>query len=299
MDWINYHHLLYFWAVAKEGGIARACEKLHLSQPTISMQIKQLEASLGEKLFAKSGRGLVLTDIGQTVFRYADEIFNLGREMVDTVKGRPTGRPLRMVVGIADCMPKLIVYQLLRPALKLPEQVQLVCMEDSPEKLLAELSASSLDLVLTDAPITQNVRVKAFNHLLGESSLSVFGTPDLAERYLPGFPQSLNGAPMLMPMSKGAVRRALDHWLDQMGIRPQIVGEFQDSALIKVFGGGGAGLFFGPSVIKAEICRQYGVVEVGRVDEVRERFYAVSVERRLKHPAVVAISEAAKTKLFV
>ncbi len=208
MDWINYHHLLYFWAVAKEGGIARACEKLHLSQPTISMQIKQLEASLGEKLFAKSGRGLVLTEIGQTVFRYADEIFNLGREMVDTVKGRPTGRPLRMVVGIADCMPKLVVYQLLRPALNLPEKVQLVCLEDSPEKLLAELSASSLDLVLTDSPITQTVRVKAFNHLLGESSLSVFGTEDLAKQYQRQFPQSLNGAPLLMPMTKSAVRRA-------------------------------------------------------------------------------------------
>jgi len=299
MDWINYHHLLYFWTVAKEGGIARACEKLHLSQPTISMQIKQLETALGEKLFMKSGRGLAMTDIGQTVFRYADEIFTLGREMLDTVKGRPTGRPLRLVVGIADSMPKLVVYQLLTPALQLPEKIQLSCYEDSPERLLTELSHNSLDLVLTDAPIAHNVRVKAFNHLLGESSLSVFGSSRLVAKYRKGFPQSLTGAPILLPMPKGAVRRAIDHWLDENQLRPQIVGEFQDSALLKVFGSGGAGLFFGPSVIAREIRDQFAVDEIGRVDEVRERFYAISVERRLKHPAVVAISEAAKTKLFV
>jgi LysR family transcriptional activator of nhaA len=299
MDWINYHHLLYFWMVAKEGGIARACEKLHLSQPTISMQLKQLETSLGEKLFAKSGRGLVLTEVGQTVYRYADEIFSLGREMMDTVKGRPTGRPLRLVVGISDSMPKLVVHQLLAPALKLPEKVQLVCYEDSTDKLLTELSASGLDLLLTDAPIAHNVRVKAFNHLLGESSLSVFGAKELAAKHRKEFPKSLDGAPLLMPMTKGAVRRAIDHWLEQSKLRPLIVGEFQDSALAKVFGANGAGLFFGPTVIQEQICHQYGVSLLGEIEAVRERVYAVSVERRLKHPAVVAISEAAKSQLFV
>ena len=298
MEWLNYHHLLYFWTVARLGSIARATEELYLSQPTISTQIRALEQSLGEKLFVRTGRNLVLTEAGQIVFRYADEIFSLGRELTDSLKGRSIGRPVRFMVGVADVLPKLIAYRLLEPALHLAEPIRIVCQEDRTDRLLAELAVHGLDIVLTDAPVGPTVKVRAFNHHLGECGITVFGSLSLAKRYRRKFPQSLNGAPFLLPTDTTSLRHSLNQWFDTENVHPFIVGEFDDSALLKVFGQSGIGLFVGPSIIEPEIRKQYGVHIVGRITTVRERFYAISVERKLKHPAVIAISDAARQKLF-
>lgn len=298
MDWLNYHHLLYFWVVAREGSVTRASEQLHLSQPTISAQIRSLEESMGQKLFARSGRNLVLTEIGKMVFRYADSIFPLGRELMDAVKGKPANQTQRVVIGIADVLPKLVAYRLIEPALKLQPPAQVVCREDTPERLLAELSLGNYDVVLSDAPVSPVVKVKAFSHMLGECPVLVFGGAQFARKYRKGFPQSLTGAPFLLPTDNAALRRSVDQFFDQQGIRPQLVGEFQDSALMKAFGLAGAGMFVGPSVIETEVKRQYNSIVVGELKNVRERFFAISVERKLKHPAVVAISEAARKELF-
>ena len=298
MEWLNYHHLLYFWAVAREGGVTRASEQLRLAQPTISGQLKALEEALGEKLFERAGRRLVLTDVGRVVYRYADEIFTLGRELQDTLKGRPTGRPVRFTVGVADAVPKLVAYRLLRPALTLPEPVHVVCREDKPDRLLSELGVHSLDLVLSDAPASPGVKVKAYSHLLGETPVAFFGTDALAAAHRRGFPRSLDGAPVLLPTEGSSLRRSLEQWFDAEGLRPRVVGEIEDSALLKVFGQAGTGLFPAPVAIEAEIRVQFGVKVVGRVDAVKARFYALSAERKLKHPAVLAIREAARSQLF-
>jgi LysR family transcriptional activator of nhaA len=298
MEWLNYHHLLYFWTVAKEGSIARACEKLRLAQPTISGQLRLLEDTLGEKLFVKQGRGLAMTEVGQVVYRYADEIFGLGRELQDVLKGRPRGRPLRLLAGVSDLIPKLIAYRVLRPALEMPEPVQIVCDEGPPEHLLAELAEHRMDVVLSDAPIPPNVSVKAYNHLLGTSTASIFAAPQLAARYRKNFPECLDGAPFLLPMQGSSLRRPLEQWFDSEHIRPALVGEFKDRALMTTFGQAGAGLFAGPTAIEKEIREQYRVLSIGRVESIVEHFYAISAERKLKHPAVVTISDAAREKLF-
>ncbi|MFB3776304.1 MAG: transcriptional activator NhaR [Bryobacteraceae bacterium] len=298
MEWLNYHHLLYFWMVAREGSIARACKTLHLAQPTISGQLRLLEENLGEKLFARAGRGLVLTETGRVVYRYAEEIFGLGKELQSVLKGKTKGRPLRLHVGISDWVPKLVAYRLLQPAMALPEPVHLICQESAPERLLAGLSEHQLDVVLSDAPVTSLTRVKAFNHLLGACGVTLFAAPALAGRYRDGFPASLDGAPVLLPVEGCTLRRSLDQWFDSHGIRPQLVGEFQDSALLKTFGQAGAGIFAAPSVIEKEIVDNYQTELVGRLDAVTERFYAISVERRIRHPAVLAISDAARDNLF-
>lgn len=298
MEWLNYHHLLYFWTVARAGSVSAAAAELRLAQPTISSQLRALEDHLGEKLFHRTGRRLTLTETGRVALRYADEIFGLGRELMDTLKGRPTGRPARLVVGVSDALPKLIAYRLLQPALRLPEPIRIVCREDRTDRLLAELAVHALDLVLADAPIGATVKVRAFNHLLGECGVTFFGTTALAKASRRRFPRSLDGAPMLLPTDNTTLRRGLDHWFEQQQIRPRIVSEFEDSALLKVFGQEGRGIFAGPSAIEREIQTQYGVRVVGRTDAVRERFYAISVERRLNHPALVAICAAAREKLF-
>ncbi len=298
MAWLNYHHLLYFWTVAREGTIARATQKLHLTQPTISAQIHALEESLGEKLFVRSGRRLVLTEIGQIVYRYAEEIFTLGRELQDVLAGQPSGRPLRLTVGIADQVPKLLAHRLLAPALGMAEPVHVICREDKPERLFAELMTHALDLVLTDAPVSAETRVRAFNHALGDTGVAIFGVAPLADKYRRGFPRSLDGAPFLLPTEGTSLRRSLEEWFDQERIRPAVVGEFSDSALLKVFGMGGVGLFAAPTAIGDDVRRQYEVKLVGAVDGVRETFYAITIERRLRHPAVMAISEAARNRLF-
>ena len=297
MEWLNYHHLLYFWTVAREGTIARASEELRLAQPTISGQIRVLEDQLGEKLFQRSGRNLVLTDMGRLVYRYADDIFGLGRELMDTLKDRPTGRPMRFQVGVADEVSKVIAYRLLEPAMRLPQPLYMVCRDGAADRLLTELATHSLDLVIADTPISPTIKVKAFSHALGETSVTVFGTPKLAASRKKGFPNSLDGAPFLLPTIGKTLRRTLDQFFDQQGIRPRIVAELDDSALLTTFGQAGAGLFVAPTVLEREVTRQFGVTTVGRLDAVRERYFAISVERRLKHPAVVAISEAANEML--
>ena len=298
MEWLNDHPLLYFWTVARTGGVSAASAELRLAQPTISGQLRMLEDHFGEKLFHRVGRRLELTDVGRLVYRYADEIFTLGRELTDAVRGRPTGRPLRFAVGVDDQVPKLIAYRLMEPALKLSEPVRLVCHEDKTERLLADLAVHALDLVLTDAPLSPSIKVRAFSHLLGECGTTIFAAKSLATRYRRRFPSSLDGAPLLMPTDNTALRRALDQWLAQNNVRPVVVSEFADSALLSAFGERGVGLFAAPTAIEAEVRRQYDVQAIGRIEQVRQRFYAISIERRLKHPAVVAISEAAKEKLF-
>ncbi len=298
MKWLNYHHLLYFWVVAREGSIARACEHLDLAQPTISSQLRKLEKSLGEKLFKRVGRNLVLTEAGTVVFRYADEIFTLGRELTDVLGGRPSGSPVKFTVGVPDVLPKLITCRLLEPALRMPEEVQLTCVEGRLQDLLSDLAVHRLDIVLSEAPMPPTFNIRAYSHLLGECGVSLFGTADLARKLRRRFPNSLEDAPILLPVRTTTLRRSLDLWFESNDIRPTITGEFDDSALLKAFGQAGLGVFAAPSAIASEICRQYRVRVIGELPEIHERFYAISVERRLKHPAVVALSEAARSELF-
>ena len=298
MEHLNYHHLRVFWTVAREGGVTRASEKLHVSQPTVTTQVRALEQALGQKLFTRSGRRLVLTDLGRSAYRYADEIVGLGQELMDRMKGGSPGREIRLTVGIADVLPKLIAYRILEPALRLPEPVRVEGIEDTPERLLAELAVFGLDVVLADAPVGPAVRVRAYNHLLGECAVSVFGAERLARGYRRGFPRSLDGAPFLLPRTHSALRLALDDWFEREGVRPHIVGEFDDSALMKALGQAGLGLFPAPSPIAGEVCRQYDVRSIGTIESVRQRFYAITVDRKIKHPAVIAICESARRKLF-
>jgi len=299
MDWLNYHHLLYFWTTARLGSVSRAAEELHLAQPTISAQLRALEQSFGHKLFVRRGRNLALTNSGQTVFRYAEEIFSLGRELGAAMRGEAgVERHARFAIGIADSLPKLTTYRLLEPALKFRDSLRLFVRIDKADRLLADLAVHHLDLVLTDAPLTHDVSVRAYNHLLGECGVNVFGAPELAERYRKGFPKSLSGAPFLLQTRNTTLRQNLEQWFEARGIRPQVTGEVEDMAMLQVLGQHGHGLFVAPSVVADRICKHYEVITLGELPEVRERFYAISVERRLQHPAVVAISEAARNRLF-
>lgn len=297
MDWLNYHHLHYFWVVAREGSVTAACDVLHLSQPTISGQIRELEKAVKAPLFAKAGRGLALTDTGRAVFRYADDIFALGRELMDVVSGRPVGQPVRLRVGVVDVLPKLIAHLLIEPALRLPEPVRVVCVEGKLDRLAAELTIHNLDVVLSDTPLPPTVKAKVYTHQLGECGVTIVGVPKLAEAHKPGFPKSLDGVPFLLPTEGTVLRRSLAQWFDAQGIRPVIRGEFEDSALLKTFGRSGEGVFAVPTVAERDVRRHYGVKRIGRAAGLRERFYAISVERKLKHPAVVAITEQARRHL--
>jgi LysR family transcriptional activator of nhaA len=295
----NYNHLYYFWTVAREGTVTGAAQALHLTPQTISSQLRVLEESLGAPLFARSGRHLVLTDTGRLAFGYADEIFRLGAEMTEAIKGRSTGRPLQFSVGVVDVVPKPVAYRLLEPALHLPDQpVRILCREGKLDALLADIAIHKLDMVLADTPLGSALNVRAFNHPLGECGITFFAAPALAARCRDGFPQSLADVPMLVPAETTALRGALMHWFDQQGIRPQIVGELEDRALMQAFGQAGVGVFMSPSVIDKEIARQYEVEPVGGTAEVRERYYAISAERRLRHPAVLAVSQAARLDIF-
>ncbi len=298
MDWLNYHHLHYFWRVAREGGLVPASSRLRLSPSTVSEQVRSLERALGEQLFTKSGRRLVLTDMGRVALRYADEIFALGRELQDALKGRATGRSPRLLVGIADVVPKVVARRLLEPALELPDSVQLVCLENKPERLFADLAAHDLDVVITDGPVPPSIPIRAFSHLLGECGIDFLASPDLARTHAKRFPDSLSGAPVLLPTQGTTLRRSLDEWFAKRGIRPRVVGEFDDSALLTAFGEAGRGVFPIPSAITREVSRQHGVRTVGRAADVRERYYAITVERRIEQPAVVAISREGRASLF-
>jgi LysR family transcriptional activator of nhaA len=298
MAWLNYHHLLYFWTVVREGSISAAARKLRVSQPTVSEQLKLLEGSLELELFTRSGGKLALTESGAHVYRYADEIFTLGHELQDSLRGLHTPRTPRLVVGVADVVPKLIASRLLEPALKLKEEVRIVCHEDKQDRLLAELAIHTLDVVLTDAPVAPYSNVRAYSHLLGECGVTLFARKEQAERLRRHFPKSLEGMPFLLPAENTSLRRGLGRWMDEQKLRPKIRGEFQDSALLKAFGHLGAGVFPGPTAIESEIRAQYGVEVVGRLDDVRERFYAITVDRKLRHPAVQAIYRTAREELF-
>lgn len=299
MDWLNYHHLLYFWTVAKEGGVSKAAEVLHLAQPTLSSQIKKLEKSIGHSLFVRSGRNLTLTDTGQLVYRYADEIFGLGRELADVLHNRTDEEKSRFLVGVQGALPKLAVYELLRPALESEDdKYQVVCFEGKLNELLGELALHRLDVVIADRPLAPDTHVRAFNHLLGKCGVTVCGTGRLARKYQKNFPESLDSAPMLLPTQNTSLRRLLEQWFDDNRIHPKIAHEFEDSSVLKVFGQEGHGLFVTPTAVEDDVCRQYGVKVVGRLPEIVERFYAISIEKRLKHPAVVKISNSARENLF-
>ena len=298
MEWLNYHHLFYFWKVLRAGSIARACEELRLAPPTISAQLRNLEDQLGEKLLRKSGRRLVPTEMGQIAFRYADEIFSLGQELMDAIKQRSTDKPVRLVVGVADVLPKEIAQELIEPALHLPKPVVLRCHEANLEALMARLAIHEVDLVLSDAPVTPTLNVRAFNHLLGESGVAWIGIAHLAKKYRPNFPKSLNGAPILLPTDDTAIRRKLDRWFDAHSIRPSLVGEFDDFALLRAFGQTGAGVFPIPQVLAKKFQTLYGFHRIGEAAGVTGQFYAVSVERKLKNAAVIAICERARQQTF-
>jgi LysR family transcriptional activator of nhaA len=299
MEWLNYHHLQYFWMVAKEGSIVRASEELRLAHPTISGQIHKLEDVLGEKLFARRGRSLVLTEAGRVAYRYADEIFSLGREFTDTLKGRASGRPLRLVVGVADVLPPSLVRRFLEPAFRLGQPVRVICRADkSVDEFVAELALHRVDVVIADGPAGSGVPVRAFSHPLGECGTSFFASPKLKLPKRRRFPRSLDGAPFLLPGAPSTVRRSLEQWFASADVRPTIVGEFDDSALAKSFGAEGMGVFAAPTVIEREVLQQDRVRLIGRSDAVRQLFYAISVERKIKHPAVVAICKSARQDIF-
>jgi len=297
MQWLNYHHLYYFWTIAHEGSVTAAADKLQLSRPTVTGQLRSLERALGNKLFRQSGRRLALTEFGLKVLSYADDIFATGQELQQALRG-VQGDSQRLIVGVPDEMPKLIVFRLLQPAFNLPERPRIICREGKRDDLLAELAVHRLDLVLSDAPLDSSSSVKAFNHKLGECGVTFFARADSAKKLKRNFPTSLNGQPMLLPTQSTTMRRLIDRWFDEREIQPLITAEFEDSALMKVFGQSGGGSFPAPSVIEREVIRQYGVQPVGRVESLRERFFAISVERKLRHPAIVAITASAREGLF-
>jgi len=295
---LNFKHLRYFWMVAKAGSIARASERLHLTPQSISGQLATLEAALGVQLFQRVGRQLELTETGRRTLSYADEIFTLGDELVDMLRDPPAQRALVFKVGIADVVPKSVAYRLVAPALRIDEPVRLVCREGPLESLLAELSVHRLDMVIADRAMPANVNVRGYNHFLGESALSVFAAPELAADLTRPFPSCIDNAPFLLPGADVAIRPRLMQWFDEQRIRPRVVGEFDDSALLKAFGQAGSGLFVSPAAIADYVCSQYGVKILGTIDAVREQLYAITTERRLTHPAVVAISRVARDEVF-
>ncbi|MCA9186767.1 MAG: LysR family transcriptional regulator [Pirellulaceae bacterium] len=294
MDWLNYHHLLNFWLVAREGSVQRASELLHVTPASVSVQIKQLERTFGARLFRKQGRGLALTEMGDEVATYADTIFATGRELMEMVRGRPVGRPVEFRVGIRDVMPKLLAYQLLQPALELQPPVRLICQEGEMSQLVSDLAIHKLDVILSDRALDPLYRVQAYSHRLGDSEVVVVGTKRLAKKVINGFPGSLDRAPFLLPTDNSVLRRQLDQWFSDLSIVPQVRGEFADSAMMKIAGVNGLGLFAIPAIMEEELLNIYGLQHVGTILGVREQYYAVSVERRIKHPAVMAIRERAQ-----
>lgn len=298
MDWLNYHHLFYFWTVARAGSISAACQELLLAPPTISAQIHELEASLGEKLFTRSGRGLALTETGRLVYRYADEIFSLGRELVDMVRGRSVGISVQINIGVNDVIPKLVAYRLLEPVVQLPERSRISCIEGTPAQLLPALAVHDLDLVLSDAPADPHIKVRAFSHLLGECGITLFALPKQARKLRQGFPKSLDGAPALLPAIGSTLRSTLDRWFEAVDVRPRVVGEFEDIALLSTFGEHGQGFFAGYDVVQADLVRSLHVEPIGSIKDHTERFFAITVERRIRHPAVAAVTKAARDRLF-
>ena len=291
---LNYQHLFYFWSVVRTGSLTRACEELALSAPTISAQMRTLEARLGEKLLAKSGRTLVPTEMGRLVYSYADQIFGLGQDLLEALEHRPTARPLRLVVGIDDVVPKEIAYRILKPTLAMKRPVRLLCREGTLERLLASLAVHDIDVVLSDAPITPSLNVRAYSHSLGTCDVPWMATPTLAKTLRRGFPKSLNGVPVLLPTDDTAIRRALDQWLDKHDVHPVMIGEFEDYAMLREFARAGHGFAPVPSLLEEQFRREYGFARVGLASGIKAEFYAISVERKIKNPAVAVMTEHAR-----
>ncbi len=298
MDFLNYHHLRYFWVVAREGGLRKAAEKLHVSRPTISAQIAALESVLEQKLFQRGGRALTLTKAGQQVLSYAEEIFSLGQDLMSSVKHRPTARSLRVHLGIADALPKLATYRLIEPIFHLSQPVQVSCWETKLSDMLVELAAYRLDLVLADEPASSGVTANVFNHFLGECGVTFCAEPRLAARLRNGFPRSLNGAPALLPMANSGLRRSLEKWFHAKGVRPQLVGEIEDPAFVNILALHGLGFMSVPTIVAEENVTRFGFRTIGSTDECQQQFFAITSERKLTHPAVLAITSRNRSALF-
>ena len=298
MRHINYNHLLYFWTVAREGSIAKASVSLHITPQTISGQLKLLEETIGETLFQRKGRGLILTDTGHIVFLYAEEIFSLGIELTQRLKSEDPSKQVILNVGVVFSIAKLIAYRMLEPVLNLEQPIRIVCYEGNLEKLLSDLAVHKLDLVLSDRQLPPGLNVKAYNHFLGESTISFFAQKKIAQRYKQKFPKSLHNAPLLMPANTNVLRRTLEDWFDQIEIVPDIISEFDDSALLKAFGSVGAGIFPAPTAISSQVEHMYHAKLIGTTDELKESYYAISPERKLRHPGVMCITETARESLF-
>ncbi|MDB6051464.1 MAG: LysR family transcriptional regulator [Pseudomonas sp.] len=295
---LNYRQLHYFWVVAKTGSIVRASEQLNLTAQTISGQISLLEQTYGIDLFRRVGRQLELTEAGRVALPYAEQMFQLGGELEALLRAQPDEQQILFRIGVADVVPKSIVYRLIAPTMELAEPIRITCREDKLERLLADLAIQRLDLVISDSPMPSHLDIKGYSQKLGECGVSFFATTELAERYGADFPAGLQGAPLLVPGQDTVVRSRLMRWFAEQNIRPRIVGEFDDSALMKAFGKSGSGIFIAPSVIADEVRAQYQVQLIGHTEAVTESFYAISVERKIKHPGIVAITEGARRELF-
>lgn len=299
IDNINLHHLYYFWVVANEGSVTAASQRLGLAQPSVSSQVRKLETSIGTNLFERSGRGKVLSEYGQEVYQYADSIFDAAQHLVDFLNGQHSQRKESLTIGVPDIMPKLVAYRFIKPVCDENSSSEVICHASRFEDLLTDLAVNRFDLVLSHTPVASHVKIRAFNHKLGECGLTFFALPDVAAELRGAFPRSLESAQFLLPVSGTEMRRSLDQWFDSIGIKPNISGQIYDSALLKEFGGAGLGVFAMPSVIENEVCSQYGVEAIGRATEVREMFYAITTQKRIHHPGVKAIVESARKHLLV
>jgi LysR family transcriptional regulator, transcriptional activator of nhaA len=298
MAYLNYKHLRYFWTVAKSGGIARASEQLHVTPQSISGQLSELQEALGAELFRRAGRGLELTDVGRRILGYAEEIFSLGDELMDVVRDQQSRAALPFRVGIADSVPKSVTYAVVEPVLHMSESVRVICREGRLASLLGDLAVHRLDIVIADRPMPADIKVRAYNHLLGTSDLMVFASPALSKTLKGAFPICLDNAPFLLPGESVSIRAGVEQWFEAQNVHPRIVGEFDDGALMKAFGQGGAGMFVAPTAIKDYVCRQYGVQAVGRIESVAEEIYAITTERRIRHPATIVVCQAAAREVF-
>lgn len=294
MEWLNYHHLLYFYTVAREGSVGRAAAQLFLTQPTLSTQIKVLEKSLGEALFKREGRRLQLTETGRVAFRYAEEIFGLGQELRETLKGRPATAKAELRVGVTDVVPKSVAHALLEPVLKRFPDLKFYCRESGIDDLVAAMATHNLDVILSDTPLREGTPLKAFSHMLGETDMTFMASPEISRRLRKPFPQSLRGEAMLLPGKHSAIRRALDAWFESLDLRPTVRGEFDDTALLKVFGVAGHGVIVVPSLVAGDVRENHGLEAIARVGELRASFFAISPERRVKHTAVQCLLESAR-----
>ncbi len=298
MEWLNFHHLRYFWMVARKGGVRRAAEAMRVSQPSVSAQLRLLEESLGQKLFRRSGRNLVLTDVGQLVLNYADEIFSAGRELMNAIEQRPGKHPVRLNIGLTDAFPHLIAFEIFNGAFRSAEAIHVVCREAEIALLVNALQAHRLDIVLADEPASSTLKAKTFNHRLGRSGITFCAVAPLAAKLRRNFPHSLNDAPALLPTTNMGMRAALDAWFDKHKVRPRLIGEFEDSALMEVCSAGGRGFTVVHTVIDRAALKHYNLRVIAKVDDCGSDFYAITAERRLKHPGAVAITEHAYTNLF-